>query len=81
MSQLFIPSYRQLEAIKIYRIFCNNCKSKVYATEGEMRFDFIERLKEEGWKIPNHYMTDRVLCPKCQQELIKSQRSNTLSNL
>lgn len=70
-QNLFQPSYKQMEAVRVYRVFCNHCNMKAYSLEGEVRYDFIDRLTKAGWKVPTNYSNDLVLCPDCLSKNLK----------
>ena len=65
----------QLKSLKIYKIFCEECHEYMYSKENECRYDFIERLSSEGWRIGQNYMNIKILCPKCKA-IKESQRKN-----
>lgn len=56
----------QMEAVRLYQIYCVKCKKKIFSNPGESRYDVIQRLKNEGWHINSDYPEKfQVFCPKC----------------
>ena len=66
---LFNAYPRQMEAIRVYQVYCIKCKKKIYSDNGESRYDFIQRLRRLGWDInqesPSKY---QVFCPDCRSK-------------
>lgn len=64
---LFVAYPGQMEVVRLYRIYCVDCKKTIYSNPGESRYDVIQRLQKAGWQIHSESPSKfQVLCPKCK---------------